>query len=98
MMVEKDRKATLQAIHTDAVNKAVNSHERNVVLDRRPPPISNSEKRPNEEGTLNPRSTTNKSDPDIVDSWDPTSAESIIYLVRSRFYDMFYRFWSYTIF
>ena len=44
MMVEKDRKATLQALHTDAVKKAVNSHERNVVLDGRPPPISNSEK------------------------------------------------------
>ena len=44
MMVEKDRKATLQALHTDTVNKAVNSHERNVVIDGRPPPISNSEK------------------------------------------------------
>ena len=41
MMVEKDRKATLQALHTDAVNKAVKSYERNVVLDGRPPPISN---------------------------------------------------------
>ena len=37
IMVEKDRKATL---HTDAVNKAVKSYERNVVLDGRPPPIS----------------------------------------------------------
>ena len=44
MMDEKDRKATLQALHTDAVDKAVKSHERNVVLDGRPPPISNSEK------------------------------------------------------
>ena len=43
-MVEKDRKATPQALHTDAVNKAVKSHYRNVVLDGRPPPISNSEK------------------------------------------------------
>ena len=43
-MVEKDRKATLQALHTDAVNKAIKSHERSVVLDGRPPPISNSEK------------------------------------------------------
>ena len=43
-MVEKDRKATLQSLHTDTVNKAVKSHERNVVLDGRPPPISNSEK------------------------------------------------------
>ena len=52
-MVDKDRKATLQALQTDAVNKAVNGHERNVVLDGRRPPISNSEKRPNQEGTLN---------------------------------------------
>ena len=44
MMIEKDRKAILQALHTDAVNKAVKSHEWNVVLDGRPPPISNSEK------------------------------------------------------
>ena len=43
-MFEKDRKATLQAFHPDAVNKAVKSHEKNVVLDGRPPPISNSEK------------------------------------------------------
>ena len=44
MMVENDRKATLQALHTTAVVKAVQCHERNVVLDGRPPPISNSEK------------------------------------------------------
>ena len=44
MVVVKDRKATLKALHTDAVNKAVKSHERNVVLDGRPPPISNSVK------------------------------------------------------
>ena len=53
MMVERDRKATLQALHNDAVSKAVKSHERNVVLDGRPPPISNSEKDPNQKGTLN---------------------------------------------
>ena len=41
MMVKNDRKATL---HTDAVDKAVKSHERNVVLDGRPPPRSSSEK------------------------------------------------------
>ena len=41
---QNDRKATLQALHTDAVDKAVKSHERNVVLDGRPPPISSSEK------------------------------------------------------
>ena len=39
-VVKNDRKATLQALHTDAVVKAVKSHERNVVLDGRPPPIS----------------------------------------------------------
>ena len=44
MMVENDRKATLQALHTAAVVKAVQCHERNVVLDGRPPPISKSEK------------------------------------------------------
>ena len=44
MMVKSDRKATLHAIHTAAVVKAVQCHERNVVLDGRPPPISNSEK------------------------------------------------------
>ena len=44
MMVKNDRKATLQALHTDAVDKAVKSHEQNVVLDGRPPPISSSEK------------------------------------------------------
>ena len=44
MMVKNDRKATIQALHTDAVDKAVKSHERNVVLDGRPPPISSSKK------------------------------------------------------
>ena len=44
MMVKNDRKPTLQALHTAAVAKAVQCHERNVVLDGRPPPISNSEK------------------------------------------------------
>ena len=44
MMVNNDRKATLQALHTAAVVKAVQCHERNVVLDGRPPPISKSEK------------------------------------------------------
>ena len=43
-MVENDRKATLQALHTAAVVKAVQCHEMNVVLDGRLPPISNSEK------------------------------------------------------
>ena len=40
-MVAKYRKVTL---HTDTVNKAVKTHERNVVLDGCPQPISNSEK------------------------------------------------------
>ena len=44
MMVVKDRKAKLQALHTDSANKAVMSHERNVVLNGRPPSITNSEK------------------------------------------------------
>ena len=44
IMVAKDRKATLRAIHTSAVNQAVNRQEVNVVLDDRPPLINNSEK------------------------------------------------------
>ena len=44
MMVNNDRKATLQALHTDAVDNAVKIHERNVVLDGQSPPIGSSEK------------------------------------------------------
>ena len=44
MLVKNDRKATLQAPHTATVVKAVQCHGRNVVLDGRAPPISNSEK------------------------------------------------------
>ena len=44
MVAKNKRKATLQALHTDVVNKAAKSHERNVVLDGRPPPISSSER------------------------------------------------------
>ena len=51
MMVEKVRKATMQALHTDAVTKADKSHDRNMVLDGRPPPISNAKK--DHEGMLN---------------------------------------------
>ena len=40
-MVKHDRKA---ALHNDAVDKAVKRHERNVVQDGWPPPISSSEK------------------------------------------------------
>ena len=43
-MVKNDRKATLQALHTDAVDKAVKGHDTNVVLDGRPPHISSSER------------------------------------------------------
>ena len=44
MMLADNRKATLQAIHTDAVNKAVKYHKNNIVLDDLPQPINNSEK------------------------------------------------------
>ena len=54
---KNDRKATLQALHTDAVDKAVKSHDRNVVLDGPPPSISSSEKRINQKGMFNPCST-----------------------------------------
>ena len=38
------RKATLQALHTNTVDKAVKCHERNGMLDGRPPPISSAKK------------------------------------------------------
>ena len=44
MMIAKDKKATLQAIHTKAVNQTVNSQRKNVVLDDHPPLINISEK------------------------------------------------------
>ena len=44
LMIAKDRKTTLQAIHITAVNQAVTSLGRNVVLDDRPPVINISEK------------------------------------------------------
>ena len=44
LMIAKDRKTTLQAIHTTAVNQAVTSLRRNVVLYDRPPAINISEK------------------------------------------------------
>ena len=44
MMLADNRKATLQAIHTDAVNKAVKDQKKNMVLDDFPPPINDSEK------------------------------------------------------
>ena len=44
MMFANDRKATLQAIHTMAVNQAVTILRRYIVLDDRPPVINISEK------------------------------------------------------
>ena len=44
MMLADNKKATLQAIHTDAVNKAVKDHKNNIVLDDLPHPINDSEK------------------------------------------------------
>ena len=55
MMLADTRKATLQEIHTDAVNKAVKDQKNNIVLDDIQHPINDSEKRPNEEGTRHPR-------------------------------------------
>ena len=44
MLLANNRKATLQAIHSDAVNKAVKDQKKNIVLDALPHPINNSEK------------------------------------------------------
>ena len=44
MMLADNRKATLQAIHTDAVNKAVKDQKNIIVLDDLPHPIKDSEK------------------------------------------------------
>ena len=44
MMLADNRKGTLQAIHTDAVNKAVKDQKKNIVLDDLPHPINDSEK------------------------------------------------------
>ena len=44
MMLADNRKATLQAIHTDAVNKAVKDQKNNIVLDDLPHPINDSAK------------------------------------------------------
>ena len=40
MMLVYNRKATLQAIHTDAVNKPVKDQKKNIVLDDLPHPIN----------------------------------------------------------
>ena len=73
LMIAKDRKTTLQAINTMAVNQAVTSLRRNVVLDDRPPLINISEK----ELTRKERTPLAQQDPDIVDSLSPTRAESV---------------------
>ena len=44
MRLADNRKATLQAIHTEAVNKAVNDQKKNIVFDDLPHPINDSEK------------------------------------------------------
>ena len=44
IMLAGNRKATLQASHTDAVNKAVNDQNKNIVLDDLLHPIDYSEK------------------------------------------------------
>ena len=44
MMLANNRKATLQAIHSDAVNKAVKDQKKNIVLDGLPHTINDSEK------------------------------------------------------
>ena len=43
-MLANNRKATLQAIHSDAANKAVRDQKKNIVLDGLPHPINDSEK------------------------------------------------------
>ena len=45
IMLADNRKATLHAIHTDAVNKAVKDHTKNIVFDDLPHPINDSEKK-----------------------------------------------------
>ena len=44
MRLANNRKATLQAIHSDAVSKAVKDQNKNIVLDGLPHPINDSEK------------------------------------------------------
>ena len=44
MIIADNRKASLQAIHTDAVNKAVKDQRKNIVFDDFPHPINDSEK------------------------------------------------------
>ena len=44
MMLADNRKATLQVIHTDVVNKVVKDQKNNIVLDGLPHPINDPEK------------------------------------------------------
>ena len=44
MMLADNRKVTLHAIHTDAVNNAVKDQKNNIVLDDLPHPINDSER------------------------------------------------------
>ena len=44
MMLADNSKVTLNAIHTDAVNKAINDQKNNIVLDDLPHSINDSEK------------------------------------------------------
>ena len=44
MMLSDNRKAILQAIHTNTVNKAINDHKNNILLDYYPHPINNLER------------------------------------------------------
>ena len=43
MMLADNMKAKIQAIHTDAINKAVNDQKTNIVLDNLAHPINDSE-------------------------------------------------------
>ena len=72
-MVKNVKNATLQAVHTVAVVKAVQCQERNVVLDGWPPPNSSSEKELTRKDRSNPCSTKIRI---LVDSWALTRAES----------------------
>ena len=54
-MLADNGKATLQAIYTDAVNRAVKDQTNNIVLYDIQHPFIDSEKRPNQEGTRHPR-------------------------------------------
>ena len=90
MMIAKDRKATLQAIHTKTVNQAVNSQGRNVVLDDRPPLINISEK----ELTRRDARPSPNLDPDIVCSLSPTRAESVRMLASTLLLFAFRDLWK----